>query len=100
MKYYAITCTDAPESLHKRQSLRQSHLSRLQELSKQNRLLTAGPYFEKDSDNYIEGVVIGSIIIAQFKNLHDATEWASSDPFVTAGIYANVSIRVFKPVEI
>lgn len=100
MKYYSIICTDTPNSLHKRQSLRESHLSRLTELKQHNRLLLAGPYFGKDSDNYIQGEVIGSIIIAQFSNLQEAKEWAAADPFVTAGVYANVSVHTFKPVDL
>lgn len=100
MKYYSIICTDAPNSLSKRQSLRASHLSRLTELNQAHRLLLAGPYFERDSDNYIEGGVMGSLIVAQFSSLQEATEWAAADPFVTAGIYANVTVHAFKPIEL
>lgn len=37
-------------------------------------------------------------MIAQFASLADAQQWASEDPYVEAGVYADVIIKPFKRV--
>jgi len=69
--WYVIFSQDVENSLEKRMSVRPAHLERLQVLQDEGRLLTAGPLPAIDSEN---------------------------DPYVAAGVYANVIIKPFKKV--
>ena len=40
----------------------------------------------------------GSLVVAQFDSLSAAQAWADSDPYVAAGVYANVIVTPFKQV--
>ena len=40
----------------------------------------------------------GSLIVADFASLDEAEEWAGQDPYVEAGVYAEILIRPFKKV--
>jgi hypothetical protein len=40
----------------------------------------------------------GSLIIAEFDSLEDARSWADADPYVEAGVYADISIKPFRKV--
>jgi uncharacterized protein YciI len=94
--WYAIVAEDAPNSLNKRMAARPAHLTRLQALQEAGRLLVAGPFPAIDNvDPGLAGFT-GSLIIAEFANLAQATEWANNDPFVSAGVYAQVSVKPFR----
>ena len=96
--YYAIIGTDVPDSLEKRLSVRPDHLSRLQELQNEGRLLTAGPFPAIDNEDPGTAGFTGSLIIAEFDSLPDARHWANSDPYVAAGVYEIVAVKPFKKV--
>lgn len=98
MNYYSIYCEDAKNTLEKRKSVRPAHLSRLQQLNAENRLLAAGPLMNKDGENPLVAGIDGSLIIAQFQSLDEAKEWIAADPFVTAEVYARVTVKPFKIV--
>ncbi len=95
---YAILSVDVEDSLEKRMSARPAHLRRLQELQDMGRLLIAGPHPAIDTDNPGEAGFTGSLVIAEFSSLKQAEEWAEVDPYVDAGVYANVSVKPFKQV--
>ena len=40
----------------------------------------------------------GSLIVADFASLDEAEAWAQQDPYVDAGVYAEILIRPFKKV--
>ena len=40
----------------------------------------------------------GSLVIAEFPSLEAAEEWASKDPYITAGVYAKTIVKPFKKV--
>ena len=40
----------------------------------------------------------GSLIVAEFESLPAARAWAEADPYVTAGVYAEVTVKPFKKV--
>ena len=94
--YYVIIAEDSPNSLDKRLTHRASHLARLTELQNQGRLLLAGPLPAIDSIDPGPAGYAGSLIVAEFSDLTSATIWANADPFVNAGVYANVSVRPFR----
>lgn len=96
--YYVIFAQDNPNSLAKRLSVRPQHLARLQQLQEEGRLLTAGPNPAVDDENPGDAGFSGSTVIAQFNSLEDAKQWAKQDPYVEAGVYAEVIIKPFKKV--
>lgn len=96
--YYAIISQDVEQSLARRQSARPEHLARLEELRDQGRLLVAGPHPAIDSNDPGPAGFSGSLVIAEFASLDEARAWADADPYVSAGVYARVEVKPFKPV--
>jgi uncharacterized protein YciI len=94
--WYAIMAEDKPNSLDKRLAARPEHLKRLQTLQDAGRLLLAGPFPAIDSTDPGTAGFTGSLIVAEFFNLQDATVWANSDPFVTSNVYKNVIVKPFR----
>ena len=94
--FYAIVTEDAPNSLEKRLAYRPAHLERIAELNNAGRLLLAGPFPAIDSNDPGPAGFTGSLIVAEFETLEAATNWANTDPFVDAGVYANVSVKPFR----
>ncbi|WP_426134002.1 YciI family protein [Pseudomonas sp. PWP3-1b2] len=95
---YAIVATDVANSLEKRLSVRPAHLERLNVLQAEGRLVLAGPNPAVDSNDPGDAGFTGSLIVAEFASLADAQAWAKADPFIAAGVYADVSIKPFKKV--
>lgn len=96
--WYVFFAEDVPDSLTQRLSVRAEHLQRLEDLNQQGRLLTAGPLPAIDDENPGEAGFTGSVIIADFPSLQNAQQWADADPYISAGVYQNVTIKPFKKV--
>jgi uncharacterized protein YciI len=96
--WYVIFSQDIENSLEKRMSVRADHLERLQNLRDEGRLLTAGPMPAIDSENPGEAGFTGSTVIAKFDSIEQAKTWADADPYIAAGVYANVIVKPFKQV--
>ncbi|MCX2957617.1 MAG: YciI family protein, partial [Serratia symbiotica] len=62
------------------------------------RLVVAGPNPAIDSNDPGNAGFTGSTVIAEFTTLADAKTWAEQDPYVAAGVYAQVTIKPFKQV--
>lgn len=95
---YAIVCEDVENSLEKRKSARPAHLERLQALKAEGRLELAGPHPAVDVGDPGEAGFTGSLIVAEFDSLEDAKAWADDDPYIAAGVYAEVKVKPFKKV--
>ncbi len=95
---YAIIAEDHPNSLPLRQSARPDHLKRLQILQEKGALIIAGPHPSVDSNDPGDAGFSGSLIIAEFASLEAAQSWAAADPYVTAGVYNNITVKPFKKV--
>lgn len=96
--WYVINGSDVEDSLEQRLSVRAAHLARLQQLKDEGRLLLAGPYPAVDSNDPGPAGFSGSLIVAEFDSLEDAQAWAKADPYVGAGVYADVSVKPFRKV--
>lgn len=94
--WYAIIAEDAPNSLDKRLHARPEHLSRLKALQDAGRLLLAGPFPAIDSIDPGPAGFTGSLIVAEFNSLEEAKAWADNDPFVSAGVYQQVTVKPFR----
>jgi uncharacterized protein YciI len=95
---YCIVGTDVENSLPLRKSARGAHLERLEKLQQEGRLVIAGPNPAIDSSDPGEAGFTGSLIVAEFNHLDEARAWADADPYVAAGVYAQVSVKPFKQV--
>lgn len=95
---YAIFGNDVADSLDKRLSVRPAHLARLQALQNEGRLILAGPFPAVDAIDPGVAGFSGSLIVAEFASLAAAEAWAQADPYVSAGVYAQVAVRPFKKV--
>lgn len=95
---YAIYAEDTPGSLDKRLTARPAHLERLKALQQEGRLVLAGPLPAIDNPDPGPAGFSGSLIVAEFPSLADARAWSDADPYVAAGVYANIAIKPFKKV--
>ena len=95
---YAIMSTDVPGSAALRPGARPDHVARLEALKERGKLVLAGPHPAIDSEDPGEAGFTGSLVIAEFDNLEAAEAWARADPYVEAGVYADVVVKPFKKV--
>ena len=95
---YAIVATDVANSLENRLAARPAHLERLQQLKAEGRVVLAGPNPAVDSNDPGAAGFTGSLIVAQFDSLSAAQAWADADPYISAGVYASVTVKPFKQV--
>jgi uncharacterized protein YciI len=96
--HYAIIATDRADSLAARMAARPAHLERLKALQAAGRLLLAGPHPAIDSESPGPNGFTGSLVVAEFTDLDAAREWAAADPYVTAGVYQDVTVKPFLKV--
>ena len=95
---YAIISQDVDNSLERRLAVRPAHLQRLEALHNAGRLVLAGPHPAIDNESPGPAGFTGSLVVAEFASLPDAPAWAETDPYVTAGVYAKVTVKPFKKV--
>jgi len=95
---YAIISQDVENSLEKRMSVRPAHIKRLEDLKEQGRLIIAGPHPAIDNNEPGPAGFTGSLVIAEFDSLDDATAWANDDPYLESGAYESVIVKPFKKV--
>ena len=72
---YAIMGEDAPGSLARRRETRPAHLARVEQLKAQGRLVIAGPHPAIDAPDPGPGGFTGSLIVAEFDSLEQATRY-------------------------
>ncbi|MEM7765296.1 MAG: YciI family protein [Pseudomonadota bacterium] len=96
--WYAIIATDVADSLAARKSVRPAHLARLQALQAAGRLLIAGPHPAIDGPDPGSAGFTGSLVVAEFDSLADAETWAANDPYIEAGVYAEVIVKPYLKV--
>jgi len=96
--WYAIISEDIENSLPLRKEARPAHLERLEVLKNEGRLLIAGPHPAIDNEDPGEAGFTGSLVVAEFESLDAAQQWADADPYVAAGVYAQVTVKPFKKV--
>ena len=85
---FALICTDKPNSVDLRMSVRPDHLKYLESLG--DKLKAAGP-FTTD-----EGSLTGSLVIIEAADRAAANVMAENDPYAKAGLFASVEIKPWK----
>ena len=94
--WFAIIATDVADSLERRKGARPAHIARLQALLDAGRLFVAGAFPAVEADDPGPAGFSGSMILAEFPSLAAAQAWADADPYVAAGVYANVQVKPFR----
>ncbi|OSR71935.1 hypothetical protein BV326_02279 [Pseudomonas syringae pv. actinidiae] len=61
-------------------------------------MVLAGPHPAVESNDPGAAGFSGSLVVAEFESLSAAKTWAEADPYVAAGVYANVVVKPFKQV--
>lgn len=92
---YAISGTDAPNSLRGRLAARGAHLARVSVLRDEGRLVLAGPHPLLDTSEPADAGFSGSLIVAEFASLGEAEAWAGADPYVESGVWVTVQVKPF-----
>jgi uncharacterized protein len=93
---YVINAQDFPDSLNKRTAARPAHVARLQALQNEGRLILAGPFPAVEASDPGPAGYTGSLIVAEFASLAEAEVWAEADPYVSAGVYEQVTVKPFR----
>jgi uncharacterized protein YciI len=93
---YSIVGRDVPNSLELRVAARPAHVARLHVLQDQGRLVLAGPFPAVDALDPGASGFTGSLIVAEFETWQAAKDWANADPYVAAGVYAEVQVKPFR----
>ena len=70
----------------------------MHDLQDAGRLILAGPCPAIDSNVPGDAGFTGSLVVAEFDSLDDARAWADSDPYIDAGVYAEVNVKPFKQI--
>lgn len=96
--WYAIISEDVENSQALRAPVRADHIARLKQLVEAGRLLLAGPHPAVDAEDPGPAGFTGSLVIADFPSLEEATAWANDDPYAKGGVYRSVRVKPFKRV--
>src|SRR6267143_2212822 len=95
---YAIVGEDILDSLQKRTTARPTHLKRVDELIAAGKLIIGGAFPAIDSIDPGPAGMTGSLIVAEFGSIEDAKAWIDADPYVTEGVFAEVTVNPFRMV--
>jgi uncharacterized protein len=96
---YAIIARDVPDSAPLRATVRPDHLAYLGRLMEEGRVVLAGPHPAIDSLDPGPAGFSGSLIVAEFDSLEAAEQWVAQDPYVTRGVFEEVTVKPFLQVH-
>lgn len=85
---FVIIGYDGPEGEAKRKIYRTAHLTNLEKLDKQGRVILAGPLTDK----------AGSLLVLEFNTREEAEEFARQDPYTIHGVFSRFEIHPFMQV--
>lgn len=85
---FVIIGYDSPEGEAKRKIHRSAHLSNLESLDRQGRVVLAGPLTDK----------AGSLLVLEFETQEEAEDFARRDPYVVQGVFDRIEIHPFMQV--
>ncbi|MGH1464078.1 MAG: YciI family protein [Cognatishimia sp.] len=86
---FALIAKDKPSSLEIRKANRDAHVAYLKST---DAVEMAGPFLD---DN---GEMCGSLIILDLPDMQAAQDWAASDPYKAADLFASVEISAWTKV--
>jgi hypothetical protein len=84
--WFLIHNTNAPDAAARKPAHARAHQDYLREA--QDRMVTAGPYYDADGETRI-----GSVFIVDFPDIGAAQGWIDAEPYTKQGIYARHAIH-------
>jgi len=93
---YVIIGENAPGSQEKRLEVLSQHLVHLRALENHGRLILAGSCPAIDSPDPGPAGYAAGLTVAEFDSLDAARAWAVADPYATAGVWSNITVRPFR----
>ena len=85
---FVILGFDGPDGQTKRKIHRSAHLASLEPLSREGKVILAGPFTDQ----------AGSLIIIEADSLEEATRIAREDPYTVQGIFERIEVHPFQQV--
>jgi len=85
---FVIIGYDGPEGEAKRKIHRSAHLSNLEPLDRQGRVVLAGPLTDK----------AGSLLVLEFETQEEAEDFARHDPYTVHGVFERIEVHPFMQV--
>jgi hypothetical protein len=85
---FVVIGYDGPEGEAKRKVHRAAHLSNLESLDRQGRVVLAGPLTDKT----------GSLLVLEFETQEEAEDFARRDPYTVHGVFDRIEIHPFMQV--
>ncbi len=82
-----LLCTDKPGALQVRLDTRAAHLAYVADTGIVD---LAGPFLDE------AGQMTGSMIVLNVETMQQARDWAASDPYELAGLFARVTLTEWK----
>lgn len=95
---YMILGREADGGSARRPAARPDHLARLEALRDAGRLVVAGPLPAIDAEDPGPAGFAGSLVVAEFASLDEASAWARAEPYLAAGVFAEVEVMPFRQV--
>ncbi len=86
---FALMTQDKPGAMQVRMDNRAAHLAYIADTGV---VEMAGPVLDEN------GEMCGSLIVLEVDDLAAAQAWAEADPYAKAGLFASVTLRVWKKV--
>lgn len=93
---FVIQATDKPDSVDMRMENRPAHLQYLADAG--DRIKLAGPVLSGEGDSTADPHPVGSVIIIDAASEAAVKLFAENDPYATAGLFSDVTIKPFKAV--
>ena len=90
MPHYAIHCIDKPQANELRAETRERHLEHVRALG--DKVLIGGPLLDE------AGQPIGSLLVIDFEDRKAAINFAATDPYAEAGLFASVAVTAWRYV--
>ena len=79
-----------PEAPARRQAARRSHLKGIEPLVNSGNVLLGGAILDDD------GIMRGSVIVADFPSRTELDAWLMGDPYVTGDVWQEVEVAPFR----
>ena len=90
--YYAVWATDHPGMLAQRQQLRDAHRARLRDPGGHRvKVMVGGPTLAE-----VDARMDGSMLVIEADTIDAVRQFLAGDPYMLAGVYADVQVRAFQ----
>jgi len=89
--HFLITAYDGtdPEAPSRRQAVRTSHLERAKKAKREGTIVFGGAILDEHDE------MVGSALVVACESQADAYKWLEDDPYVTGGVWKDISIQPF-----